>query len=126
MIIRCILFLVVLLGTWLQSASACPEAHVAAAPAQKAMEIAASVVSGDFAVIGGEHRCECPTAIQNAQSAVSESSKSLLVSTVEGGGAFLNPSNPNSVALAECTRASSFIARPSGRPPYLLVSHLRQ
>jgi hypothetical protein len=126
MVIRQILFFVVLLGAWVQSASACPEAHVAPAPAQKVMEFTVSAVFENFAAIGGEHRCECRATIQNAQSVVSESGKSLLASYARGSGAFPNPSILNSIALAERNRASSSIARPSGRPPYLLVSRLRQ
>jgi hypothetical protein len=126
MVIRRVLFFVVLLGTWVQSASACPEAHVAPALAQKVMEFNVFAVFEDFTAIGGEHRCECPATIQNAQSVVSESGKPSLASYVGCPGAFPNPSNPNSVALAERNRASSSIARPSGRPPYLLVSRLRQ
>lgn len=121
--VRRILFFILLLGTWVQSASACQQAHAAPTLAHKAMEIA---VPEDFAAIGGEHRCECPAAIQNTRSAVSESNKSLRVSCAAGAGVLLNQSNPPSVALAERNRASSFLARPSGRPPYLLVSHLRQ
>jgi hypothetical protein len=126
MMVTRILFFILLFGIWGQAASTCPEAHVAPAAAQKAIEIAASAVSEDFAAIGGGHHCECPATIQNAQSVVSESSKFLLVSHVEGAGALLNSSNPPSVAPAERNRASSFLARPSGRPPYLLVSRLRQ
>jgi len=126
MTVRRILFLAFLLGTWGHAAGACPEAHIALAPAQKVMEITAPAVSEDFAAIGGEHRCECSATVQNAQSVISESGKSLLAPSVEGVGVFLNPSNPRSIALAERNRASSFIARPFGRPPYLLVSRLRQ
>jgi hypothetical protein len=126
MILRRILFFALLLGAWVQSASACAETHGAPAPAQKAIEMAVPAVSEEFAVIGGEHRCECPVMVQDLQSAVSESSKYLLASYVEGSSAFLNSPNPASVALAMRTRASSFIARRSGQPPYLLAPRLRQ
>jgi hypothetical protein len=126
MILRRILFFAFLLGAWVQSASACPETHVAPAPAQNAMEIAFPAASEDFAVIGGEHRCECPVMAQNLQSAVSESSKHLLASYVEGSSAFLSSSNPASVALAVHTRVLSFVARRTGQPPYLLALRLRQ
>ena len=126
MIVRRILFFVLLLGTWAQAAGACLEAHAVPAPAQNPMALAAPAVSEEFAVIGGEHRCECPAMEQDAQSAVSGSGKSLLASYVEGVGVFLNSSNPASVTLAEGSRASSFIARPSALPPHLFVSRLRQ
>lgn len=127
MAVRHILFIVFLLGIWGQAAgSVCPEAHIALTPAQKVMEITAPAVSGDFAAIGGEHRCECSATVQNAQSMASKSSKSLVASYMEGAGAFLNPSKPGSVALAVQSRASSFIARRAGQPPYLLVPRLRQ
>ena len=124
MIFRSILSIGVLLGAWAQSASACTETHVA--QARNAMEITSSPASEGVEAIGGEHRCECPTALQGVQPFVSDSGKSFLAPYVGEGGAFLNPSNPNSAALAERSRASSFFARLSGRPPYLLVSHLRQ
>ena len=126
MIVRRILFFVFLLGTWAQAAGACTEAHAAPVLAQKAMEIAVPAVSEDFAVIGGEHRCECPAMVQNVQSTVSESSKFVLASYAEGAGVPPNSSNPDSLALAVRTRASSFIARRSGQPPYLLAFRLRQ
>jgi hypothetical protein len=126
MIVRRILFFAFLLGAWIQSASACTEAHVLSAAAQQAMEIAVPVVTEDFAIIGCEHRCECSAAMQSAQSAVPESGKSLLASYVEGASAFLISSNPDFVALALRTRASSYIARRSAQPPYLLVPRLRQ
>ena len=126
MIVRRILFFAFLLGAWIQSASACTEAHVPSAAARQAMEIAVPVVTEDFAIIGGEHRCECPAMVQNAQSAVSESSKFLLASYVEGASASLHSSNPASVALAVYSRASSFIAHRSVQPPYLLIPRLRQ
>lgn len=125
--VRLIFFVFVfLLGTWVQSTGACPEAYVAPAPAQKAIPIAVSAVSGDFAAIEGDHRCECSATMQDAQSIVSNSAKSLLSSYAGGSSVFLNPLNPPSVAPAERDRATSFLARPSGRPPYLLLSHLRQ
>lgn len=126
MIVRRILFFAFLLGTWAQATGACVDAHFPPTLAQNPMGFAAPAISEDFAVIGGEHRCECPATGQDAQSAVSGSSKSLLASYVEGAGVLLNSSNPASVAPAVRTRASSYIARSSGRPPYLLVSHLRQ
>jgi hypothetical protein len=127
MTVRRILLIVFLLGIWGQAAaSVCPEAHVAVAPAQKALEIAVPAVAEEFATIGGEHRCGCPARIQDAHAAVSESGKSLFVSYVEGADAFPNSSNPDSIALAVHASASSFIARHSGQPPYLLASRLRQ
>jgi hypothetical protein len=63
---------------------------------------------------------------QDPQSEVSDSSKALFVSYVEGASAFPNSLNPASVALAEFTRASSFISRHAGQPPYLLTPRLRQ
>lgn len=112
-----------LLGIWGQAASACPEAHANSAAAQPAIEITVFVPEG-FVAVGGEHRCECPATIQNAQALVSGSDKSLLASYVAAAGSLLNPSNPSSLTLAERSRASDFIARPSGRPPFLLVSRL--
>lgn len=123
--VKQILFFAFLLGIWGQATSACPEAHVALAAPQEAMEITVSA-SMDFAIAGGERRCECPTDLQGVQPFVSESDKSFLAPYLGEGGAFLSPSNPNSVALAERSRAFSFIARPSGRPLYLFVSRLRQ
>ncbi len=126
MIVRRILFFAFLLATWAQAAGACLEENGAPTPAQIPMEFAAPAASEDFAAIGGEHRCECPAASLSDQSAVSGSSKSLLASYAEGAGVLLNSSNPASVTLAVRTRASSYIARSFGRPPYLLVSRLRQ
>ena len=123
---RVLLFIFFLLGIWVQSASACTDAHVALAPAQKAFGIAVPAVSEDFVVIGSEQRCECPAMAQNAQSAVSESSKSPVLSYTEGADAFPYPSNPDSVEFAVHARASSFNARRSAQPPYLLVPRLRQ
>lgn len=125
MILKRILFFFFLLGIWGQAASACPEAHVASAAAWAAMEITVSA-SEDFVATGGEHRCECPATVQNAKALVSESDRFLLASYVAGAGALLNLSNPRSIALAERNRESSYISRPFGRPPYLLLSHLRQ
>ena len=125
MLVRRILFFVFLLGTWAQAAGACTEAHAAPAPAQEAMQIAVPAVSEDFAVIGGEHRCDCPAIAQNVEATVSESSKYLLASYMEGCNAFPNSSNPASVALAVHSRASGFIARRSGQLPHLLALPLR-
>ena len=125
MITRRILFFLLLLGIWGQAASACPEAHFAPAASRVGFEIAVSVNSEDFAGIAGEHRCECPAMVQNAQAALSESAKSLLVPYVKGSGAFLNPPNPRLAALAERNRATGSTTRPSGRPWYLFVSRLR-
>jgi hypothetical protein len=132
MIVRRILFFVFLLGAWVQSASACTEALIGPATAhdpviaQERMESTVLIGAENGAVIGGEHRCECPDMLQNVQSVVSESGKSALASYVEGASAFLISSNPGSIALAVHTRASSFIARRSAPPPYLLVPRLRQ
>jgi hypothetical protein len=126
MIVRRILLIIFLLGIWAQSASACPDAHVAVAPAQTELNVAVPALSEGLATIGSEHRCECPAIVQNAQAVVSESGKSLIVSYVEGASAFLISPNPDSVALAVHTRASSFIARHPGQPPYLLASRLLQ
>jgi hypothetical protein len=125
MIVRRILLLVFLLGIWAQAVSACPETHVAPGLEQKTMEVVASSVSGNVAAVGGEHRCDCPAIAQNVEATVSESSKYLLASYMEGSNAFPNSSNPASVALAVHTRVSSFIARRSGQPPHLLVLPLR-
>jgi len=122
-----ILIILSLLGIWGQAAGACPEAHVAPAAAQTAMEVAIPIVAEDFAVIGCEHHCESPAIVRSAQAVVSESGKSLIASYVEDAGAsFLNSSNPTSVALAVHARASSFSARHPAQPPYLLASRLRQ
>lgn len=125
MIARRIVFFVFLLGVWGQATSACPEAHVASVAAHAAMEITVFPPE-DFTAAGGEQRCECPAAIRSAQALVSETDKSLLTSLAQGTDAFLNSSNPNSVTLSERSRASGLIARPSGRPPYLLLPRLRQ
>ena len=124
MLVKRILFFLVLLGTWAQAAGACPEAHGAPA-VQAVMEITVSAPE-DIVTAGGRHRCECPATFQSGQALVSESEKSFFASHVAGAGAFPNSSIPNSVTLAERSRVASFLARPSGRPPYLLVSRLRQ
>lgn len=124
--VKQILFFAFLLGIWGQATSACPEAPVASAAPRAAMEIAVSASEDLATAAGGERRCECPTGLQGVQPFVSESDKSFLAPYLGEGGAFLSPSNPNSVALAERSRSSSFIARPSGRPLYLFVSRLRQ
>ena len=127
MSVKRILLIVFLLGIWgSAAASVYPEAPVALAPAQHALHVAPPAVCEELVAIGSEHRCECPAVAQNAQMAVSESSKFLVVSYTEGAGTFLNLANPGSVALAAQSRASSFIAHRSGQPPYLLVSRLRQ
>jgi len=126
MIARCVPLIVFLLGIWAQPASGCSEAQVAAAPAQMVLEIAVPAVAGDFVAIGGEQRCECPAMEQNAQAVVSESSKDLSASYEEAAGASSNAFNAVSLALAENSRASSFISRRSEQPPYLLNPRLRQ
>ena len=124
--VRRILLFILLLGGWVQSASACPEAHAVPTAAWKATGIAVSAVYDDFAVVGGEHRCEHPSTIQDTPSMVPRSGKSLRALYEVGPGAFLSPPNPESVASTARNRAAGFLARPSGRPPYLLVSRLRQ
>ena len=125
MMMRRILFCVFLLGVWVQAASACPETHIAPILEQKGMEVVASSVSEGFSVVGSEHRCDCPVIVQNVQSTVSESSKSLIAASMEGSNALPMSSNPASIALAMHTSASSFIAHRSGQPPHQLALPLR-
>lgn len=115
--------MVFLLGIWGQAAGACPEAHAKLPAAQPAIEITVSVPKG-FVAFGGENRCECPAAIQNAQALVSETDKSLLAACAVEAGAFLNSSHPKAAALAERSRASVISTRPSRHPTFLLVSRL--
>jgi hypothetical protein len=126
MMVRCILVFALSLGAWAQSASARPERHVAPAAVQKAVEIAACTVAEDLVAIGGEHSCGCPAAIQNAQSAISESSKCSLAPYLGDSGTIPNLSNPDSIALAQRARTSRLAKRLPGRAPYLFISHLRQ
>lgn len=126
MILRRILFVVFLLGVWVQSASACQESPGVHEPVHLSMGNPALPVAGDFTNIGGDQRCECPAAIQNAESVVSETSKSLLAPYLEGADAFPYPSNLDAAAVAMRTRASSFIARRSELPPYLHSPRLLQ
>jgi len=127
MIARCVPVFAFLLGLWVLPASACYEAQVAAVPAHHvAVEIAVPAVAGNIAAIGGDQRCECPVIEQGAQAVVSESSKDLIVSYEEGADASPNSFNAVSLALAEYSRASSFIARRSEQPPYLFNPRLRQ
>lgn len=116
----------ILLGTWAQSASACPEAQGAAMLHQTAIELAAFPVTENLGAIGAERNRECCAVVQDPQSIVCESSKSLIASFSEGGIAVPNVPNPDSIAVAMHTRASDFIARHSALPPYLLVPRLRQ
>lgn len=121
------LLIVFLLGMWGQvAARVSAEAPVALAPAQHALPTATPAVCEEFVALGGEHRCECPAMPQNVQSAVSDSNKSLIASQVEGAAAFPNSPNPDSVAHVMHARASSFIARHAGQPPYRPASRLRQ
>lgn len=127
MIARCVPAIVFLLAFWVQPASGCSEAQVAALPAHHmALEIAVPAVTGNIVGIGGDQRCECPVIEQDAQAVVSESSKDLIVPYEEGADASPNPFNAASLALAEYSRASSFIARRSEQPPYLINPRLRQ
>lgn len=127
MIARCVPLIVFLLGIWAQPASACAEAQVAVTPAHMVVrEFAVPPVAGDFSAIGGDQRCECPAMEQYAQAVVSEFSKDLLVSYEEGAAASAKSFDAVSLALAEFSRASSFIARRSELPPYLLNPRLRQ
>ncbi len=125
MLVRRILSFLLLLGIWGQAVSACPDAHVTSAAAHAVVLITTSAPE-DSVAAGGEHRCECPAITQNAQAAVSESSKSLLASYGEDAGVLLNSLNQASVTRAVRTRASSYIARRSERPPYLLSPRLLQ
>lgn len=124
MILGRILLFAVLLTAWAQAARACAEPP--AAPTQTAMEIAVAPVLGENASIGEEQRCECPAILQNALSAVTDSSKVWHASYGRGSGALANSPNPISIALAAHTRASSFIVRHPAPSPYLLAPRLRQ
>ncbi len=126
MTVRRILFIAFLLGVWVQSANACQESLGVHEPAHLLMGSPAMPVAGDFVSIGGDQRCECPAAIQNAESIVSETSKSLLAPCPEGADAFPYPSNLDAAAVAMRTRASSFIARRAELPPYLHSPRLLQ
>jgi len=126
MIVRRILFIVILLGVWAQTAYACPEALGSHEQGRAAEDVVIPVVAGDFAVIGGEQRCECPASIQSMESAVSESGRSLLVSSGADPGPVLHRASPGSMLLAMHDRAESFLARRAAQPLSLPVFRLRQ
>ncbi len=127
MISRCVPAFVFLLAFWVQPASACPEAQVAAVPAHHmALEIVVPAVAENIVAIGGDQRCECPAMEQDAQAIVSEFSKDLFVSDEGRASASLKSTNAALVALAEYSRVSNFISRRSEQPPYLLNPRLRQ
>lgn len=120
------ILLAISLGSWAQSASACSEASVTPGSVQTAIDTSALPIAEDLAIPGREDRCECPAMEQDAQAVVSGFSKALFVSDEGRASAFPNSSNAASVALAEYSRASSFISRRSEQPPYLLNPRLRQ
>ncbi|MFY9315917.1 MAG: hypothetical protein WAO95_10200 [Burkholderiales bacterium] len=94
--------------------------------APQAVEFGAPVTIDALAAIGVDQRCECPAIVQDVQAALPESGRSFLLAHEAGAGAVLSSSNPRSVALAMHASASSFIARRSVQPPYLLIPRLRQ
>ncbi len=126
MIVRRILFIVFLLGVWVQSANACPESLGSHEQGHAAAGVLVPAVAGDFAVIGGEQRCECPASMQSMQSAVSEYGKSLLAFNGADAGSVLHRASPDSMLLAMHVRAESFLARRAALPLSLPVSRLRQ
>jgi len=126
MIVRRILFIVFLLGVWVQSAGACQEPLGLHEPEHALVPIPVSAATGEFADIGGDQRCECPASIQNVESAVSERGKSSLASIEADVGAVLHRAGPDPILLAVGVRAASFLARRAAQPLSLPVSRLRQ
>lgn len=114
------------LGSWAQQASACSEASATPELVQTALYTMESAAADDLALPGRADRCECPAMEQDAQAIVSEFSKDLLVPDEGRASAALNSIHAASVALAEYSRASSFVSRRSEQPPYLLNPRLRQ
>lgn len=120
------ILLVISLGSWTQSASACSQESVTPGLVQAAIDTIGSPVADDLALTGRADRCECPAMEQDAHAIASEFSKDLFVSDEGRASAFPNSIYTASVALAEYSRASSFVSRRSEHPPYLLNPRLRQ
>lgn len=120
------ILLAITLGSWAQSASACSQESVTPELVQAALDTIGSPVADDLALPGSADRCECPAMGQDAQAIVSEFSKDLFVSDEGRASASLNSIYAASDALADYSRASSFVSRRSEQPPYLLNPRLRQ
>ncbi len=126
MLVRRLLFILFLLGVWVQSANACQESLASHDQGHAVTGVIVPVIAGDFAVIGGEQHCECPAVLQSAESVVSEPGKSLLAFIGANAGAALHRAGEDPLLPVENVRAESYLARRATQPHSLPVSRLRQ